>query len=268
MVRIDQAWVASQRSRFMRPDADRFLRPRYPNDRLHKLNDAGMAESSGSLVVEIKSLLAELILLKRQILARKAGFKPEQPRVPKDNPGGGQWSSDGASAPGSKPDSPAPVAPAERPARRMERMGKVREIARWLSRIPVVGLTIQAYSGLENNARWLQEYRDVIQTYRDPPRTLEELQNAVSDPRPGYDIHHIVEQTWAERFGFSRREIDGPENRVRIPRMRHWDITGWFGTPNEDFGGLSPREYLRNKNWEERRRIGLIALRRHGVLEE
>jgi len=197
MVRIDQAWLASQQSRFMRPDADRFIKPGHPNDERHKLNDAGPAESVGSSIGEIKSLLAELVLLKRQILARKAGFDPEQPRVPKGNSGGGQWSGDGASASGTKPDSPAPATPAERPSRRTERMGKIREIARWLSRIPAVGLAIQAYSGLENNARWLQDYHDVIQTYRDPPRTLEELQNAVSDPKPGYDIHHIVEQTWA-----------------------------------------------------------------------
>jgi hypothetical protein len=34
-----------------------------------------------------------------------------------------------------------------------------------------------------------------VQSYLDPPRTLEELARAVSDPKPGYDIHHIVEKT-------------------------------------------------------------------------
>lgn len=217
MVQINQAWAASQRNRFMRPDADRFLKPEYSNDHRRKLNDAKPTDSVESLIGEIKSLLAELILLKRQVLARKAGFKPEQPRVPKGSPGGGQWSDDGASASGSSPDPSTPITPTERPSHRTERTGKVREIARWLSRIPVVGLAIQAYSGLENNARWLRDYRDVIQTYRDPPRTLDELQNAVSNPKPGYNIHHIVEQTWAERFGFNRNEIDSPDNLVRIP---------------------------------------------------
>lgn len=35
---------------------------------------------------------------------------------------------------------------------------------------------------------------------------------------------------------------------------------------NDNFGGLSPREYLRGKSWEEKRRVGLDALMRFGVL--
>ena len=42
--------------------------------------------------------------------------------------------------------------------------------------------------------------------------------------------------------------------------MKHWDINAWYQTKNEEFGGLSPREYLRGKNWEERRDVGLIAM--------
>lgn len=79
--------------------------------------------------------------------------------------------------------------------------------------------------------------------------------------------HHIVEQTWAERFGFARSEIDDPSNLVSIPRLTHYRITGWYGTRNIDFNYLSPREYLRNKSWEERRQIGLGALVMFGVLK-
>jgi hypothetical protein len=268
MARIDQAWLASQQSRFMPPDAHRYVKGNWPDDSSGRANGSHLHEPVASLICDIKSLLGELILLRRALLASKAGFKPEQPRVPKGNPGGGQWSGDGAPTPSSLPVSPAPVAPKERPSRRAERVGKVREIARWLSRIPAVGLAIQAYAGLENNARWLQDYHDVIQTYRDPPRTLDELRNAVSDPKPGYDIHHIVEQTWAERFGFSRSEIDGPHNLVRIPRMKHWEITGWYGRRSGRFGGKSPREYRQDKDWSERQRIGLEALIEFEVLEQ
>jgi hypothetical protein len=31
-------------------------------------------------------------------------------------------------------------------------------------------------------------------------------------------------------------------------------------TGNVDFGGLSPREYLSDKSWEERRQVGRSAL--------
>ena len=55
--------------------------------------------------------------------------------------------------------------------------------------------------------------------------------------------------------------------KVRIPRLKHEDITAWFMTLNDDFGGLSPRQYLRGKSWDERRRVGLHALRLYGVLK-
>jgi hypothetical protein len=61
--------------------------------------------------------------------------------------------------------------------------------------------------------------------------------------------------------------INGPDNLVRIPTLKHWEITGWYMTKNENFGGLSPREYLRDKDWAERRRVGLFALIDKGVLE-
>jgi hypothetical protein len=36
---------------------------------------------------------------------------------------------------------------------------------------------------------------------------------------------------------------------------------------NDAYGGVSPREYLRGKDWEERRKVGLDALIDAGVLE-
>jgi len=39
-------------------------------------------------------------------------------------------------------------------------------------------------------------------------------------------------------------------------------------TPNADFGGMSPREYLSNKDWAERYRVGLEALKKFGVLNQ
>ena len=49
-------------------------------------------------------------------------------------------------------------------------------------------------------------------------------------------------QTVVERTGKwsptrpSRSLIDSPENLVRIPTLKHWQITGWYMTPNEDYG--------------------------------
>jgi hypothetical protein len=99
----------------------------------------------------------------------------------------------------------------------------------------------------------------VIESYRDPPKSLNELQQAVSTPAAGYDTHHIVEQAQAEATGFSRGLIDAPENLVRIPRMKHHEINGWYQRANRDFDGLTPREYLRGRNWDVRRAVGLEA---------
>ena len=38
-------------------------------------------------------------------------------------------------------------------------------------------------------------------------------------------------------------------------------------TPNKSYGGLSPRDYLRDKSWDERRQVGLEALKQFGVLK-
>jgi hypothetical protein len=61
--------------------------------------------------------------------------------------------------------------------------------------------------------------------------------------------------------------IEGPDNKVFVPRLKHWQITRWYMARDPEFGGLSPREYLRDKSWDERRAIGLRALIDHGVLK-
>jgi len=50
--------------------------------------------------------------------------------------------------------------------------------------------------------------------------------------------------------------------------MKHWEITGWYGRRSGRFGGKSPREYLQDKDWSERQRIGLEALIEFEVLEQ
>jgi hypothetical protein len=129
------------------------------------------------------------------------------------------------------------------------------------------GLAGEIYVGAMKNVEWLNDYHDLVQAARDEPKTFEELREGVGQPKPGYDDHHIVEQTYAERWGFTRSQIDDPENVVKIPRITHYRITGWYMTSNVDFGGLSPREYLSDKTWEERRQVGLDALVRFKVLK-
>jgi hypothetical protein len=180
------------------------------------------------------------------------------------NDGGGEGEQQGEAESGSteegrsasEGDKP-PEIPKERPATAQERTRAVKTIAR--SPMGRVGLILEV-------ASWAREYAPVIWSYFDSPRSLEELQRNVGDPAPGYDIHHVVEQTSAEQDGFSRSQIDAPENLVRVPRLRHWEINGWYQTPNQAFDWLTPRDYLRGRSWEERTQVGLGALVRFGVL--
>ncbi len=163
------------------------------------------------------------------------------------------------------PSNEPPEIPQQVPKTSAERTGIMRAAANWLGRNS--GLAADIYTGAMNNVQWLKDRQDLIQAARDEPKSYEELQAGVGLKRRGYDNHHVVEQTWAEYFGFSRSQIDDPSNLVSIPRLKHYQITGWYGAKNDRFGALSPREYLSNKSWEERRRVGLDALVRFEVLK-
>jgi hypothetical protein len=158
----------------------------------------------------------------------------------------------------------APEIPQEKPGTSSQRTGYLRAALNWIARNAVAG---EIYAGMMNNVEWLKDYHDLVQAARDEPKTFEELQQGVGQRKPGYDDHHIVEQTAAERAGFTRSQIDDPENVVKIPRIAHYQITGWYMAGNVDFDGLSPREYLDDKSWEERRRVGLSALKIFKVLK-
>lgn len=172
--------------------------------------------------------------------------------------------------------------PKAAPASAQARNAFLKAAARWLARAGVrsalrVGLRI----GLEATiggpvgdfllameaAYWLHKFLPYIQAYLQPPKTLEELQRDALNPQPGYNIHHIVEQTPARQDGFPESKIEAQENKVRIPTLKHWQISAWYQTRNERFGGLSPRDYLKAKSWDEHMRIGKEALVLFGVLK-
>lgn len=104
-------------------------------------------------------------------------------------------------------------------------------------------------------------------SYLDGPKPLQELNRLADEPAAGYQVHHIVEQSAAEKAGYTRSEIDSPTNLVRIPTLKHQEINGWYARANEGLGGISPRDYLSDKPWYVRQNVGLDALREFGVLE-
>jgi hypothetical protein len=239
----------------------------------------------------------------RKVLAEvdKAGFRPDQPRWPEGSGEiSGRWSGGaGESSPlppkpppeelpprswighnqGPPLDDP-PEIPSEEalpPEREDWRFAK--DAANWLLRAGVrtairVGLeaTIGGPVGdfllAMEAAYWLHRYLPAIRSYLDPPKTWEELQQ---NRGPGYDEHHVVEQ-WSENDGIPRSLIDSPDNKVPIPKMKHWQMNGWLDEPNDEFKDaddktISPRQWTRGKSWEERYQFGLDVLKRFGVLK-
>ena len=241
---------------YVRPDRARFLQP--------DMRVEAIAPEHGFPPEAISKLAAGIAVIRREVaqlralLAWKANFDPTQPRDER-----GRWTDTGA---GSETSDKAGTDP--RPAKDFaaDRNRAAREASRNLSQVPVVR-RVPAILRLLELGRIARDAALTLIAEQDPPRSLEDLQQAVSRPAIGYDIHHIVERTPAEQAGFPRSLIDGPENLVRIPTMKHWEITSWYATPNDEFGGLSPRNYLRGKDWTVRYQVGKFALIEHGVLK-
>ena len=80
-----------------------------------------------------------------------------------------------------------------------------------------------------------------VQADFDPPQTLEELQEAAL--------------------------VNSPDNQVLVPTLKHWQLNAWYRTESDDFDGMSPRDSVRGKSWQERQRVGLIGLRDVGALK-
>jgi len=289
MAWMHPAAIEERRRRFTRADAHRYLKPdperwlspeelclEYPELYERKYGRASsrpdMASASiprddeplrRELVAALRTYKAELNLLKLEFaLRQKANFNPLQPRHPKNTPLGGRWSGGGVGL----PLGPPPTIPKERPPTTREKNIVVKEVARWLARAIRASAPIKAFLIAYEAASWLDIDRPLVEAYYDPPRTMEELRERALTRRIGYDVHHIVEKDSAKEDGFLLTRIESGQNRALIPKLKHWEITGWYMKHNKDYGGLSPREFLRGKSWEQRFEVGRHAMILHGVL--
>jgi hypothetical protein len=141
------AWVAHQRARWLRPDAHLFVRPdahrfmppgaprllgkdavRYfwpapTSERRAQApdytHDAQLAVARASLARLKRDVAALAFALKFNRLLREKGYNPDQPRVPADNPDGGQWTDGGS--PSNSPPQPVLKMPGRKPPSAKER---------------------------------------------------------------------------------------------------------------------------------------------------
>ncbi len=166
------------------------------------------------------------------------------------------------------PDDGPPPIPPKRPETTEGRMKFVRQAVRWLRVVGRLSPAADIFLGALDQAEELKRLTDMIKTADDPPAPLEELQaRARMPPEAGYEDHHIVGQFAQNRLQFGSVRIDSAENTVRIPVVKHLDINGYYSRANIDYGGLSPRDYLRGRSWDEQMQEGLKILRDKGVLQ-
>ncbi|MBI4275959.1 MAG: hypothetical protein HY659_14790 [Rhizobiales bacterium] len=295
-------WVRPDAYRFMSPDAPRYdgkdaVKYFWPEAETVEVSPHDNAEAA-ELQRELDAIRRDFEALKREWHARK--YSPDQPRVPAGNPDGGQWTdnlrrtgsgdnsiddadlvegndndiglTDVSAANVGHIEEPPLEDPPEIPPRRPPAASEVNDFlkaaARWVARAVRVGGPVQAFMAAYEAMSWLDTDRPFIEAYQDPPKSLEALQQAVSKTTTrGYQDHHIVEQASARDAEFPESMINGPQNLIRIPTLKHWEISAWFSRRNETFGGLSPRDYLRDKDWAERVRVGRESLIEHKVLK-
>jgi hypothetical protein len=167
-----------------------------------------------------------------------------------------------------------PDVPQQRPPTEQAKNNFIKEAARWIATAIRAGRSFSPFVAAYEAMSWLDTDRPLIESYQDPPRSLEELQQAVSNKSAaGYNDHHIVEKAAARDANYPEEIIQAPDNKARIPTLKHWEITGWFQRANPRFKdpvtgeAISPRDYLKDKEWAERRRVGLEALIEFEVLK-
>ena len=129
----------------------------------------------------------------------------------------------------------SPVIPIERPPTAKERNDFAKERSRDGSLITVAMSWRGPRGSLNSSLR-----SKPISTNQGPWKNWRRLFR-----QAGYEFT-IVEKTSAEQ-DFPRSLIHGPENLVRIPRFKRWEINSWYMTKNEDYERLSPKRLSSRK---------------------
>jgi hypothetical protein len=252
------AWLQQKLRRFMRPDAGRYLRPD------HARYVSLQRKWDGQPRIEAGDIDGGQFTYGLQYEGTSYGgdqpvvyisTPPDQEQVPEYGIGHNSSSFDDP-----------PNIPQTMPNTREARMGFVRAAASWLFGRSAIAVSV--YFGLLDQVDRISSLTDMIKTANDPPSSLEDLQRRAQNPSErGYANHHIVNQHNANRNKFGDARIDAPANVVRIPQLKHIELSRWYATKNPKFGGRSPQQALRDMNWEEQTRIGLDALKDLGIVK-
>ncbi len=160
----------------------------------------------------------------------------------------------------------------------LPRIATDKNVYRW-GRVVAAAIADAARRGYEDTVRaivdaadaaqkWLKDQYDNIIASLDPPKSYDQLIRGAQElgGGSGYEVHHIVEQ-WQTGGEFTEDQIEDSSNKVRIPYYTHKMIQSFYQTKNPDLGGLMPRQYLKDKSFEEQLEYGKSVLRKFGVMK-
>jgi hypothetical protein len=146
------------------------------------------------------------------------------------------------------------------------------------------GADIEAFKAyLEDRGLHLDELPAVVKSLFDPPRPLSQLRttkppmgfytqrellNYLGKPMPGYEWHHLIEQTGQYRPDLTSPEgiriwIQNTNNVVQIPVIKHYCISALMS--GRIPSGIRLRDAVRAHAPAIQRQIGIDLLRRCGV---
>jgi hypothetical protein len=273
------AWLHHQQCRFMRPDSARYLRPDHRRYGLPERKWDGQPridkdESGGgrfTFGLQYGGTFYDGDRPRVELLSNSSSGNDDQDDDEQDD-GANQdiWLAS-AEGPGighnseGEPEA-APDIPESMPKTSEDRMAFVRAAASWLfGRSAIV---VSAYFGLLDQVDEIARLSHMIRSANDPPSSLSKLQSRAQGPgEPGYENHHIVNQHLYNRNKFGDARIEAPANVVRIPKLKHIELSRWYAKANPQYGGRSPQQALRDMSWEEQTSIGIERLRYFKVLE-
>ncbi|EIW16274.1 MULTISPECIES: hemagglutinin repeat-containing protein [Pelosinus] len=100
-------------------------------------------------------------------------------------------------------------------------------------------------------------------------KTFKELKAFLGSPGAGNQWHHIVEQAQqnAKRAGFAAEEINSVENIIALQSGKgsyHSEISAFYSSKPDFTKGLTVRDWLANKSFQEQFEFGMNYLRKFG----
>ena len=101
--------------------------------------------------------------------------------------------------------------------------------------------------------------------------SFKDLKEYLGSPGKGNAWHHIVEQSQIKKSGFSSTKVNNVKNIISIPHGKgtvHAKISGFYSSKPDFTNGLTVRQWLSTKSFDEQFNYGMKILKKYGDVIE